>query len=300
MAEDSIRFNQVDIFNRWAGVETKHPLVSAFTHPDRKPVRPYRQYYGLFAIVLMIDWAGDILYGDSKYDYDKGTLIFAAPGQITDFRYMKEEYYPKGRIVLWHPDLMAGTSLIDKMKHFRFFSYNVREALILTQREQEIVSTLMDNIEEQLDEPRSENGDMLIVANIELLLTYCLSFYERQFKDHILENNALLSRLETLVNGYLSSNQPLSKGLLTVNYCANQLNLSSNYFGDLVRAATGQSALKYLHGKLIEFAKYRLADSDKTINEVAYSLGFEYPQHFTRFFRKYVGCSPSAYRKRIS
>lgn len=298
MIDDTLRINKVEDFNRWAGVDTKHPLVSAFTHPEDKLVQAYRHYHNVYEVVLMIDWAGDILYGNDKYNYTAGTLIFIAPGQFTDFRYMKREYVPRGRVLLWHPDLIAGTSLANKIKRFSYFSYNVNEALLLTEREQRIVRDLMDNIEELLDEPRSPNGDMLIVGNIELLLTYCQHFYERQFKTHICENNALLSKLEALVNGYLSSDRPLREGLLTVKFCAEQLNLSANYFSDLIRSFTGQSALKYLHGKLIEFAKYRLAGSDKTINEVAYSLGFEYPQHFTRLFRRYVGCSPAEYRKR--
>lgn len=296
MAEDSIRFDQVGDFNRWASVAPQHPLVSSFTHPDGLKCHPYRQTYNIFALVLMKGWAGEILYGGTKYDYDAGTLIFTSPGQVTDFRYMKEDYVPKGRVLLWHPDFIAGTSLSDKMRLFSYFGYNVREALKMTEREQAIVTQLLDNIEELVEQPRSENGDRLIVANIELILTYCLSFYERQFQTHSLENNALLSKLEALINGYLSSDRPKSEGLLNVNFCAEKLNLSPSYFSDLVRMATGQTALKYIHDKLLEFAKYRLAESEKNINEVAYSLGFEYPQHFTRFFKKNVGCSPSEYR----
>ncbi|MDO4160569.1 MAG: AraC family transcriptional regulator [Prevotellaceae bacterium] len=299
MAADNIRFDQVWDFNRWAGVEAQHPFVSSFTHPDGKKCRPYRQYYNIFALVLMKGWAGDILYGGTKYDYDAGTLIFASPGQVTDFRYMKEDYVPKGRVLLWHPDFIAGTSLATKMHLFSYFGYNVREALRPNERELTIISQLLDNIEEIVEQPRTENGDRLLLANIELMLTYCLHFYERQFNAHKLENNALLSKLEALVNGYLSSDRPKTEGLLSVNFCAEELNLSSNYFSDLVRIATGQPALKYIHEKLIEFAKYRLADSDKNINEVAYSLGFDYPQHFTRFFKKMVGCSPSEYRQSI-
>ena len=245
----------------------------------------------------MTDYAGDIIYGGSKYEYDAGSLIFHSPGQVSDFRHLSPGYVPKGRVLLWNPDFIIRSELSRKMERYTFFSYKVREALRLTERERIIVNQLLDNIEELISESRTSETDALILANIDLLLSYCLRFYERQFRTHSRENNALLSKLETFLNGYLSSEKPQKEGLPNVAFCADRLNMSPNYFSDLVKAATGQPALKYIHDKLIEFAKYRLANSERTINEVAYSLGFEYPQHFTRFFRKQTGCSPSEYRK---
>ena len=298
MAEHNIQFNKVEDFNRWAHVPTLHPAVSSFTHLDGVSVEALNQQYNLYLVVLMIDYAGDIIYGGRKYEYDAGTMIFHSPGQVSDFRHLAPAYIPKGRVLLWSPDFIANTDLVKKMNRYTFFSYKIREALILTNRERVIINQLLDNIEELISEKRSRESDTLIIANIDLLLSYCLHFYERQFNTFTIENTALLSRLESFINGYLSSDAPFDEGLLNVAFCAEKLNMSAGYFSDLVRNATGQTALKYIHEKLIEFAKYRLVNSEKTINEVAYSLGFEYPQHFTRFFRKQTGYSPSEYRKR--
>ena len=297
MADNNLIINTVEDFNRWAHRDTVHPSVSSFTHPDGLKVEAMQHHYGIYLVVLMTDYAGDIIYGGSKYEYDEGTMIFVSPGQVSDLRHLYPEYVPKGRVVLWNPDFIVGTSLAQKMAQFTFFSYKVREALRLTERERIIVNQLMDNIEELTNEVRSRQTDALIVANIELLLSYCLHFYERQFKTHSRENNAMISRLESFINSYLSSTEPMKSGLPNVAFCADRLNMSPNYFSDLIKSATGKSALKYIHEKLVEFAKYRLANSEKTVNEVAYSLGFEYPQHFTRFFKKHTGMSPTEYRR---
>lgn len=295
--DNNLRINTVEDFNRWAHRETVHPSVSSFTHPENVQVEAMRHHYGVYLVVLMTDYAGDIIYGDGKYEYDEGTMIFISPGQVSDFRHLYPEYVPKGRVVLWNPDFITDTSLAQKMAKYTFFSYKIREALHLTERERVIVNQLMDNIEELTNEERCKETDSLIVANIELLLSYCQRFYGRQFKTHTRENNALISRLESFLNGYLSSSEPIKSGLPNVAFCADRLNMSPSYLSDLIKSATGKSALKYIHEKLVEFAKYRLANSEKTVNEVAYSLGFEYPQHFTRFFKKNTGLSPSDYRR---
>lgn len=300
MENDEIKIDTVDDFNRWAHQKTQHPAVSTFMHPECVKVDAMRHHYGLYLLVLMTDYAGDITYGDSKYEYHKGTMIFVSPGQMTDFRHLYPEYVPKGRVLLWNPDFIANSSLAANMEKYTFFSYKVREALELTEREQEIVNQLMDNVEELIkEEPacHSESSDSLIIANIELLLSYCQHFYERQFKSHSQENNSLLSKLELLINNYLASDEPRRMGTPNVNFCAERLNMSPCYFSDLIKVATGESALRYIHAKIVEYAKYHLANSDLTVNEVAYNLGFEYPQHFTRFFKKNTGMSPSEFRR---
>lgn len=296
---NSIRLDKVEDFNRWAQMPTLHPAVSTYAHPEDIQVEAVKMSYGIYMVVLMKAYAGDIIYGGSKYEYDVGTLIFHSPGQIGDFRHLGPKYVPKGRVLLWNPDFIANTELSRKMGRYTFFSYKVHEALRLTDRERTIINQLLDNIEELTQEEQSLEVDALIIANIDLLLSYCLHFYERQFRTHSYENNTLLAKFEALLNDYFSSSKPLEKGLPNVAFCADHLNMSPNYFSDLVRSATGQSALKHIHDKLTEFAKYRLANSEKTINEVAYSLGFEYPQHFTRFFKKNTGISPTDYRRMI-
>lgn len=298
MNDNNIRIDTVEDFNRWAQMPTLHPAVSSFTHPESVKVEAMRHHYGIYLVVLMTDYAGDIIYGGSNYEYDEGTMIFVSPGQVSDLRHLYPEYVPKGRVVLWNPDFIAGSSLAQKMEQYTLFSYKVREALRLTDRERTVINQLLDNVEELTHEARTPGTDALIIANIDLLLSYCLHFYERQFKTHSRENNVLLSKLESLINGYLSSSEPMTKGLPNVAFCADRLNMSPGYLSDLIKAATGKSALKYIHDKLVEFAKYRLANSEKTVNEVAYSLGFEYLQHFTRFFKKNTGFSPTEYRRK--
>lgn len=193
-------------------------------------------------------------------------------------------------------DIFYGTPLARMMREFTFFSYDVSEGLNLNDREREIINQLLDNIEEELHDTESVCRDRLIVANIALLLTYCRRFYERQFASRNKENNHLLAALEHLLDNYLSSNRPRKEGLPSVQFCADSLHLSPNYLSDLLRSETGLSALKYIHERIVDCAKMRLADPALSISEVAYSLGFEYPQHFTRLFRRETGCSPSEYR----
>lgn len=299
MKESNIIFEHIGQYNDWAHVETLHPLISTFHYPDDLTVKNHIAHFKFYAIFLKNGVNGDIYYGKRKYDYKDGSLIFTKPGQIADLRHRGKTYKPSGRVLIFHPDLLIGTSLAEKMKNFTFFSYDASEALILTPHEQKIVNQIYSNIEEELHDMESLHRDQLIIANLELLLTYCTCFYDRQFSLQSKENHSVISKLEHLIYEYFSSKKAKYDNYPNVQDYARKLHLSPNYLSDLIKAEMGISALKFIHEKMIEIAKARLADQAMSVNDVAYSMGFEYPQHFTRFFKKYVECSPTDYKKLI-
>jgi AraC family transcriptional activator of pobA len=200
-----------------------------------------------------------------------------------------DTYQPKGHVLAFHPDLIHGTSLGKRIQEYSFFAYQSSEALHLSEKERTIVLDCLGKIHHELSGNIDKHSKRLITANIELFLDYSVRFYERQFltRDHVLQG--ILERFETLLNAYLGSEKPQTSGLPSVAWCAEQLHLSPNYFGDLVKKETDKTAQEYIHAKLIDMAKEKIFDSDKTVNQIAFELGFKYPQHFARLFKKRVG-----------
>ena len=198
--------------------------------------------------------------------------------------------------MVFHPDLIHGTSLGRHIQDYTFFSYEVREALHLSERERETVLDCLSKIAAELQQSIDKHSKLLITTNIELLLNYCVRFYDRQFitREHV--NKGMLEKFETLLNNYFLSEKPQTLGLPTVAWCADQMHLSANYFGDLVKKETGRTAQEYIQSKLMDVAKEKIFDRDKSVSEVAYELGFKYPQHFTRLFKQRVGQTPQEYR----
>jgi AraC-like DNA-binding protein len=219
-----------------------------------------------------------------------------APGQVAGVNSNGEYYQPKGYALVFHPDLIHGTSLGRRIQEYSFFGYQSSEALHLSERERNIVLDCFSKIDYELERGVDKHSKRLIVSNIELFLDYSVRFYERQFitRDHVLQG--VLERFENLLNDYFSSDKPQTVGLPSVAYCADELNLSANYFGDLVKKETGKTAQEYIQFKLIDIAKEKIFDGDKTVNQVALELGFKNPQHFTRLFKKRVGQTPHEYR----
>lgn len=198
--------------------------------------------------------------------------------------------------VLFHPDLIRGTSLGKEIKHYSFFSYASNEALHLSEEEKQIFQDCLNKIQMELEHPTDRHSKGLICRNIELLLDYCMRFYERQFQTRKKVNKDILERFEDLLDSYFSGDKPQILGLPTVKYFADGVNLSANYFGDLVKKETGRTAQEYIQNKLVNVAKEEMLGSNKSISEIAYGLGFQYPQHFTRIFKKTVGYTPTEYR----
>jgi AraC-like DNA-binding protein len=239
---------------------------------------------------------GELKYGRGHYDYQEGTLVFIAPGQVLAVQKGVKTFEPKGWALLFHPELIKGTNLGKHIHDYSFFSYDVNEALHLSEKERQIVLDCFGKIEYELHQSIDKHSKTLIASNIELFLNYCTRFYDRQFITRDNANKGILEKFEELLNGYFSSDKPNNIGLPSVGYCADALNLSPNYFGDLVKKETGKSAQEYIQAKIIDVAKERMFDLHKSVSEIAYDLGFKYPQHFTRLFKQRVGISPNEYR----
>lgn len=290
------RFEMVTDYNVFNNNETLHPLVSVLDLSKASPRQGSRMYFGLYTIFLKDVKCGDMVYGRHTYDYQEGTLVFLAPGQIAGTNSNGETYQPKGHALVFHADLIHGTQLGRYMQEYSFFGYQSNEALHLSERERKIVLDCFSKIQYELEHAIDKHSKKLIVDNIELLLNYCVRFYDRQFitRDHI--HKGILERFEHLLNGYFETEKPQTVGLPSVAYCAGELNLSAGYFGDLVKKETGKTAQEYIQSKLIDVAKEKIFDHSKTVSQVAYELGFKYPQHFTRLFKQLVGQSPNEYR----
>jgi AraC family transcriptional regulator, transcriptional activator of pobA len=296
--EDILMVESVHHYNSLMGQETLHPLVSVIDL-SKAPIRKHaRMNMGVYTIFLKDVKCGDITYGRHLYDYQEGTLVFIGPGQVIGMSDTGETFQPKGRALLFHPDLIRGTSLGQHIKNYSFFSYESFEALHLSEQERQVVMDCLDKIEFELQHAIDKHSKTLIVTNIELFLNYCVRFYDRQFITRDNVNKGVLEKFEGLLNSYFQSNKPQTLGLPSVAYCADQLHLSANYFGDLIKKETGKSAQEYIQLKVIDLAKEKVFDTSKSISEVAYELGFKYPQHFSRLFKTRVGQSPQEYRMR--
>ena len=294
--EEIVKLETVAAYNKMRGMETLHPLVTILDLSKAKPMPAQTFNFGLYAIYLKELDCGELKYGRNHYDYQEGTLVFIAPGQVMGVQPKVKTFEPKGWALLFHPDLIKGTSLGKHIQHYSFFSYDVNEALHLSEKERQIVLDCFSKIQYELEQSIDKHSKTLIASNIELFLNYCIRFYDRQFITRDNAHNGILERFEHLLNEYYLSDKPKNSGLPSVAYCAGELNLSSNYFGDVIKKETGKSAQEYIQTKVIDVAKERIFTIDKSISEVAYELGFSYPQHFTRLFKQKVGISPTSYR----
>ena len=282
-------------YNKIRGVETLHPLVSVIDLSKSEPMPPHTFQFGFYAVYLKELNCGELRYGRNTYDYQEGTLVFIAPGQIVG-KNPNPAARRSGWVLLFHPDLIAGTPLGKHVHDYSFWSYEVNEALHLSEREREMVLDSFRKILFELERPVDKHSKMLIASNIELFLNYCVRFYDRQFITRDNANKGVLEKFEGLLNNYFSSDKPQSIGLPSVGWCAEELHLSPKYFGDLIKKETGISAQEHLQSKVIDLAKERIFDRDKSLSEIAYDLGFKYPQHFTRLFKQKVGMTPNEYR----
>lgn len=294
--EKVLNFDTISEYNAFNNHETLHPLVSVIDFSKAKERTGHKMNFGIYCIFLKEVDCGDLKYGRHYYDYQERTLVFISPGQFIDVENKTDYYQPMGNALVFHPDLIRGTSLAGRMNNYTFFSYNTNEALHLSAKERHLVLDLFSKIEDELQHSVDKHSKTLIASSIELFLNYCERFYDRQFITREDVNKGILERFENLLDSYFLSDNPIETGLPSVAYCADKLNLSANYFGDLIRKETGKSAQEYIQAKIIDVAKDKLFDSDKTINEIAYELGFKYPQHFSRMFKKSAGISPSEYR----
>lgn len=298
--EKVIRIETISEYNAIFQHETLHPLVSVIDVSKTVVGPPPKNIagisFGFYTVFLKEVKCGDLRYGKNTYDYQEGTLVFFAPGQVIGVDTSVEPVQPKGYALVFHPDLIHGTHLGKHIQEYTFFGYQSNEALHLSERERKIVLDCLSKIEYELERSIDKHSKRLIVTNIELFLNYCTRFYDRQFVTRDNVHQGILERFDNLLNKYFQSERPQAIGLPSVAYCASELHLSASYFGDLVKKETGKSAQECIQTKVIEVAKERIFDHSKSVSEISYELGFKYPQHFTRLFKQRVGQSPKEYR----
>jgi AraC-like DNA-binding protein len=297
--DEILKFETVSQYNAFNKNSTLHPLVSVVDLSKAEPRQLRRMSYNFYTVFLKEIKCGDLKYGISNYDYEEGTLVFLAPGQVIG-SHGDEYYQPKGFALVFHADFIRGTSLGRHMNEYSFFSYSTNEALHLSERERQIILDCFSKINYELEHAVDKHSKKLIVTNIELFLNYCVRFYDRQFITRENTVKGVLEKFESLLNNFFASDQPQTVGLPSVAWCAGELNLSPNYFGDLIKKETGKSAHEFIQLKLIEVAKERIYDTKKSVSEVAYGLGFKYPQHFSRVFKQLVGMTPQEYRSSVN
>lgn len=290
------RIDSIADYNKLVGIETLHPMVSIVDFSKVDPFCYFRRQYGVYSIFLKEAKCGNMTYGCNNYDYEEGTLIFIGPGQVYGVEEPETKKRGVGHALVFHPDLLLGTNLGKSMKEYSFFSYEVNEALHLSAKERVIINEIIEMISYELEHAIDHHSKALIVSHIELFLNYCKRFYDRQFHTRVHVNKDLLGRFENLLDEYFNSGMPETTGLPSVRYFAEKLHLSPNYLGDLLRKETGKSAQEHIQYKLIEIAKEKIYESERSISEIAYELGFQYPQHFTRMFKKNTGVSPNKFR----
>lgn len=289
-----LNVNKTSDYSGYHGLTDRHPLVTVIDFSEISPIRHSLNKYGVYGVFVQDDNDLDLTYGCGKYDYKDGSLICVAPGQIGGKENNGERSSIGGWAMLFHPDLIRGTQLEKDIKSYSFFDYSVNEALHMNEKEHGIVVSILRRIKSEIDDPNDDFQNDILIGYISLLLKYCQRFYNRQFITRKLSNNDILSKFDSFLHGYFADNLQLKNGLPTVNICAQHLCMSTNYFSDLIKKMTGESPGRHIRQFVIRQIKNELA-SGLTVAEVAYKLGFEYPAHLSRMFKKETGQTPTEY-----
>ena len=290
-----ITIDSVQTFNELYGFETLHPLVSVGRFDREALVEERTVHYGIYALFLKENKGCQLSYGRTPYDFDEMTVTSFAPGQAIHVQPNPGVRNPKWTALVFHPDLLARTALGRNMSRYEFFSYAPLEALHLSAAEIEIFRGVLGQILQELSRPVDKHSRDLIVSNVELLLNYCLRFYDRQFITREEINHSVVRKFEELLREYIAT-RSAREGLPTVAYFAEKCCLSAGYFGTLVRVETGRTAKDIIASHLLSAATSLLSDPALSVSEVSRRLGFEYPQHFVRFFRAHTGKTSTGYR----
>lgn len=287
--------NTVQDFNDYQGMETLHPLVSVVHVENTEHIKECVMHYGVYAIYLKENKGCKLSYGRTPYDFDEMTVTSFAPGQVVNVEPNPDVPFAKFTALVFHPDLLNRTALGRQINRYEFFGYSSTEALHLSAQEVEVFRGVLAMIEQELHRAIDKHTRELIVSNIELLLNYCLRFYDRQFITREEINHSVVKKFIEMLDDYIST-KALHDGLPTVAYFADKCCLSNGYFGNLVRVETGRTAKNIISDHVLAYAKQLLNDEALTITIISSRLGFEYPQHFVRFFKSHTGKTPSAYR----
>lgn len=294
MAAKILKVNKTSDYSGYHGLTDRHPLITVIDFSEISPIRHSLNKYGVYGVFVQEDNDLDLMYGCGKYDYKDGSLICVSPGQIGGKEENGERVSIGGWAMLFHPDLIRGTQLEKDITNYSFFDYSVNEALHMNEKEREIVVSIFKRIKSEIENPYDDLQNDILVSYISLLLKYCQRFYNRQFLTRKLSNNDILSKFDSFLKEYFTENRHTSSGLPTVSICAEHLCMSVNYFSDLIKKMTGESAGRHIRQFIIRQIKNELA-SGLTVAEAAYKLGFEYPAHLSRMFRKETGITPTQY-----
>jgi AraC family transcriptional activator of pobA len=278
----------------------EHPLISVINFESIKRL-PYDEsislVFNFYSISLKRSFNAKMRYGQQEYDFDEGIMFFISPGQVFGIEIGKgAEIRHSGWLLLVHPDFLWNTTLGKGIKKYEYFDYSVNEALFLSEKEETTITGIIHNIEQEYHSNIDKFSQDVIIAQLELLLTYADRFYHRQFITRKITNHKILDRLEDLLAEYFNSDVLSQKGLPTVQYIADKLNVSPNYLSVLLKTLTGQSTQQHIHDKLIEKAKDKLSTTNLSVSEIAYELGFEHSQSFSKLFKSKTNLSPLEFR----
>lgn len=298
--EKVIDIDSAEAYNSLYGLETVNPLVSVVDLRKATRMVDHVQFrYGVYALFLKNGKECELKYGRRPYDYQEGTVTSFAPGQVVEVNMLTDNPHPEVYGLVFHPDLIRGTSLGRDIRKYGFFSYSSDEALHLSESERAVVTECLSGIDAELRHASDRHSRRLIVLGIELLLGHCLRFYERQFVTRERVNKEVIQKFETGLDDYLATPDNVGRGLPSVKYFADMAHLSPNYFGDLVKKETGCSAQELIRSKVVERGKDLLLSTGLSVSEIAYNLGFSYPQHFSRMFRQVAGITPGEFRNGV-
>jgi len=294
-------FNTISQFHKMSGLpKPEHPLVSLVDYglveyqTEEEEISWVQNFY---TIGLKRNIQGKFRYGQQQYDFDEGLLSFVASGQLVHLTVEKPKEKPTGFLLLIHPDFIWKTSLAKNIKLYDFFGYAVNEALFLSEKEETVITDIFLNIQREYYSNIDKFSQNIIIAQIELLLNYCERFYQRQFITRKKSSHQILEKLENILDDYFSNDNLMEKGLPTAQNIASSLNVSPNYLGSLLKTLTGQTTQQHIHTKLIEKAKERLSTTNLSVSEIAYELGFEHPQSFSKLFKTKTNLSPLEFRQ---
>lgn len=299
-----LRINTISQFHEILGLPAPaHPLITLIHDKDNKKIEEMddslfdiRFSSDLFNIMFKDKIIGSMGYGRNSYDYEEGTMIFASPGQVFTSPKKEDLKGKEGWTLLFHPDLLLKSSLSDKMDSYTYFSYEVSEALHLSEKEQLFVAQVIEQIQTEYSANLDKHSQGLILSNLELLLNYCMRFYDRQFITRTNFNSDFIVQFETELKSYFKSEVIREKGIPGANYFGERINMSTNYLSDLLKKETGKGIKEHIDTYIIKRAKSALLNSPLSVSEIAFDLGFDYPQSFTRLFKKKIGMSPIEYR----
>jgi len=302
MSKQITRVKTISEFHRMAGLpKPEHPLITVINLETLQPIQTegtFSRVFDFYSISLKKNFHLKMRYGQQPHDFDEGVLHFMAPGQVLTVEIEKDHpHNPSGWMIFFHPDLLLHTSLAKTIKQYEYFGYSANEALYLSDKEETMITGIAKYIEQEYHANIDRFSQSIVIAQLELLLTYADRFYQRQFITRKVSNHEILNKLEELLNNYFTSGALATQGLPTVAYIADALHLSPNYLSGLLKTLTGQSTQQHLHNKLIELAKEKLTTTNLSVSEIAYELGFEHLASFSKLFKTKTNVSPLEFRQ---